>query len=94
MHNPRKLCTSPLTSNHTSRCVRPSTTGPTAISRTMSIFPFSIEICSSSPVSGRPKKYRVGTTLAVRLEWLTIFRRHQPQITVTFNKALVFLKDL
>ena len=60
-----RVYTSPFTSNQTSRWALPSTTGPTAIRRTMSVFPFSIEMCISSPVSGRPKKNLVGTTLTI-----------------------------
>ena len=63
----------------------------------MRVFPFSIEMCISSPISGRPKKYRVGITLKEYCE--SGARRvgdvtRLPQITESLDKSLILLKDL
>lgn len=91
------VLTSPLTSNQTSRCARPSTTGPTAIRRIMSVFPFSIDMCISSPVAGRPKKYRVGRTLdrdRSDLQTSHGIIKYSPEITIFLKEPLVFFEDL
>lgn len=63
----------------------------------MSVFPGSMEICISSPTSGRPRKKRVGITLtqpltqeSKKVETETAV----PKIAILLQETLIFFKDL